>query len=112
MSDKLVGFLTGDAEVKSFAQLLPAGPKGDKGDKGDGWTDAYYTAGTGKVTFESDDGLGFVTGDLRGAKGDVGDMWKPSIDGAGNISWTQSSSTTAPTPTNIQIGRASCRERV
>ena len=101
---EIVGIIesVGPTIVIEVMDAGPEGKQGIQGEKGDGWTDAYYTPGTGKITFESDDGLGFVTGDLRGAKGDVGDMWKPSIDGAGNISWTQSSSTTAPTPTNIR----------
>ena len=37
--------------------------------KGDGWTGAYYDSGTGQLVFESEDGLGFTTGDLRVATG-------------------------------------------
>lgn len=37
--------------------------------KGDGWTGAYYNSGTGQLVFESEDGLGFTTGDLRVATG-------------------------------------------
>lgn len=33
--------------------------------RGDGWTGAYYDSGTGQLVFESEDGLGFTTGDLR-----------------------------------------------
>ena len=43
--------------------------KGEKGDKGDGYTGGTYDASTGVVTFNSNDGLGFSTGDLRGADG-------------------------------------------
>jgi hypothetical protein len=32
-----------------------------------GWTGGAYNASDGKITFSSDDGLGFVTDDLRGA---------------------------------------------
>lgn len=39
---------------------------------GKGWTEGSYNAGTGVVTFTSSDGLGFVTGDLRGADGEGG----------------------------------------
>lgn len=42
-----------------------------KGADGLGWTGGSYNAGTGKVTFASDDGLGFETGDLRGADGTI-----------------------------------------
>jgi|LSQX01.1.fsa_nt_gb hypothetical protein len=101
---EIVGILesVGPTIVIEVMDAGPEGKQGIQGEKGDGWTDAYYTPGTGKITFESDDGLGFVTDDLRGDKGDVGDMWKPSIDENGTISWSQSSSTTAPAPTNIR----------
>ena len=101
---EIVGIIesVGPTIVIEVMDAGPEGKQGIQGEKGDGWTDAYYTPGTGKITFESDDGLGFVTDDLRGDKGDVGDMWKPSIDENGTISWSQSSSTTAPTPTNIR----------
>lgn len=39
---------------------------------GQGWTGGSYDAGTGIVTFTSNDGLGFSTGDLRGATGATG----------------------------------------
>jgi hypothetical protein len=42
---------------------------GADGADGTGFTGGSYSAGTGVVTFTSDDGLGFVTGDLRGAAG-------------------------------------------
>lgn len=62
----------------------PAGPQGDPGQKGDtgdtgatgatgaGFTGASYDPATGTVTFTSDDGLGFSTGDLRGIDGQDG----------------------------------------
>ncbi len=37
--------------------------------KGDGWTGAYYDSAEGRLVFESEDGLGFTTGDLRVATG-------------------------------------------
>jgi hypothetical protein len=37
-----------------------------RGPKGDGFTGGTYDAGTGKVTFTSNDGIGFSTDDLRG----------------------------------------------
>jgi hypothetical protein len=50
------------------------GADGAAGADGLGWTGGSYNAGTGIVTFTSTDGLGFVTGDLRGADGaGVGD---------------------------------------
>lgn len=33
--------------------------------KGDGWTGAYYDPDEGRIVFESEDGLGFTTEDLR-----------------------------------------------
>lgn len=42
------------------------------GTDGLGWTGGSYNASTGIVTFTSDDGLGFATGDLRGADGQDG----------------------------------------
>lgn len=60
------------------------GGTGTNGLDGKGWTGAGYDAATGVVTFLSDDGLGFVTGDLRGATGPQGN---PGIQGpAGNDS--------------------------
>lgn len=49
--------------------------RGPSGADGDGWTGATYDAGTGVVTFTSDDGLGFATGDIRGDKGDPGALF-------------------------------------
>ena len=49
-----------------------AGADGADGADGLGWTGGSYDAGTGVVTFTSDDGLGFTTGDLRGAEGPPG----------------------------------------
>lgn len=46
------------------------GIQGIQGDQGLGFTGGSYNASTGVVTFTSDDGLGFSTGDLRG----IGDM--------------------------------------
>lgn len=44
-----------------------AGTDGTNGTDGTGWTSGSYNASNGVVTFVSDDGLGFVTGDLRSA---------------------------------------------
>ena len=41
------------------------GTDGTNGTDGTGWTSGSYNASNGVVTFVSDDGLGFVTGDLR-----------------------------------------------
>ena len=45
--------------------------------KGDGWTGAYYDSAEGRLVFESEDGLGFTTGDLRVATG-----------GPSSVEWT------------------------
>lgn len=45
------------------------GATGPAGANGLGWTGGSYNPTTGVVTFTSNDGLGFVTGDLRGADG-------------------------------------------
>ncbi|AET72511.1 hypothetical protein SXGG_00011 [Synechococcus phage S-CBP42] len=45
----------------------PRGFTGTNGEDGCGWTRGEYDYETGVVTFYSDDGLGFSTGDLRGA---------------------------------------------
>ena len=44
----------------------PTGDTGSPGNDGLGFTGGSYDSGTGVVTFTSDDGLGFATGDLRG----------------------------------------------
>ena len=41
----------------------------EDGIDGKGWTEGYYNPETGQVVFNSDDGLGFTTGDLRGSDG-------------------------------------------
>lgn len=54
------------------------GVEGGTGVDGKGWTGGTYDAATGVVTFTSDDGLEFTTGDLRGANGIDGldgNMW-------------------------------------
>lgn len=77
----------------------PTGPKGDKGETGDkgddgvdgkGWTSGSYNASNGVVTFTSDDGLGFVTGDLRGSDGKDGTDGQDgqSIQGPAGPGWT------------------------
>ena len=50
----------------------PDGPDGPQGDDGNGWTSGAYNPDNGIVTFQSDDGLGFSTTDLRGATGAPG----------------------------------------
>ena len=48
------------------------GTTGNDGPKGAGWTQGYYTASDGIVTFVSTDGLGFKTSDIRGEQGERG----------------------------------------
>ena len=50
----------------------PAGADGAPGTDGKGWTGGAYDPASGVVTFESTDGLGFSTADLRGATGPEG----------------------------------------
>lgn len=77
------------------------GGGGGGGEDGQGWTGGSYDAGTGIVTFTSDDGLGFATGDLRGAagadgatgpqgpQGDQGIQGLPGADGADGATGAQ-----------------------
>ena len=65
-------------------QGVPGDP-GDPGADGLGWTGGSYDDSDGTVTFTSDDGLGFSTGDLRGSDGDPGAPGTPGVDGLG---WT------------------------
>lgn len=68
------------------------GPKGDNGTDGAdglGWTGGSYDPATGVVTFTSDDGLGFATGDLRGADGTgTGTVTSVDITGGAGIDAT------------------------
>ncbi|MCJ8335735.1 MAG: hypothetical protein MJH10_16105 [Epibacterium sp.] len=65
------------------------GGGGGAGQDGLGWTGGSYNAGTGVVTFSSDDGLGFSTGDLRGAQGDIGPQGVQGIQGIQGIQGVQ-----------------------
>ena len=47
------------------------GPTGLTGATGDGFTGGSYDPSTGRITFNSDDGLGFFTSDVRGAASTV-----------------------------------------
>ena len=60
------------------------GPAGQDGKDGKGWTGGSYAEGTGRVTFASDDGLGFSTGDLRGSNGQAGTDGKGFTGGTYN----------------------------
>ena len=79
-SDDGLGFSTSDlrgadgADGSDGADGAPGinGTNGTNGTDGDGFTGGSYNASTGVVTFTSDDGLGFSTGDLRGTDGSDG----------------------------------------
>jgi hypothetical protein len=58
------------------------GTNGTNGTNGTGFTGGSYNSGTGVVTFTSNDGLGFSTGDLRGADGANGTDGADGADGA------------------------------
>ncbi len=62
-----------------------SGGTGTNGLDGLGWTGAGYDASTGVVTFLSSDGLGFVTGDLRGATGPQGPQGIQGPAGADSV---------------------------
>jgi len=63
--------------LKQDGELVPVSG-GSTGADGKGWTGGTYDPATGTVTFTSDDGLEFTTGDLRGADG---------IDGLDGTMW-------------------------
>lgn len=70
----------GDETHAVLRFAIPQGGKGDPGNDGLGWTGATYDPATGVVTFVSNDGLGFTTGDLRGQDGQDG---QDGADGIG-----------------------------
>ena len=57
-------------------------PNGATGATGLGFDGGSYNPGTGQVEFTSADGLGFITGDLRGATGATGPQGNNGIQGA------------------------------
>ena len=72
-----------DTQENSEVILQPIVSRGDgkNGVDGKGFTGGSYDNTTGVVTFTSDDGLGFVTGDLRGADGVDGTNGTDGVDG-------------------------------
>lgn len=59
-----------DSTTNSVVFDKPAdGVDGNTGATGQGFTGGYYNSSTGTVTFTSNDGLGFITQDLRGTDG-------------------------------------------
>ncbi len=79
--------LTTENETITIVELTP-GVLGGSGVDGKGWTGGSYASGTGIVTFTSDDGLGFVTDDLRGTNGTDGDDGADGSDGADGVTPT------------------------
>ena len=57
------------------------GEDGADGSDGKGFTGGSYDTSTGIVTFTSNDGLGFATGDLRGATGATGQQGEQGENG-------------------------------
>lgn len=82
--------ISGNVTIKGALQALGGVAGVGAGNDGDGWTGASYDPQTGIVTFTSDDGLGFQTGDLRGADGDDG------ADGADGATFDYGSSLPSP----------------
>jgi hypothetical protein len=77
-SDSAVSVNTGQTEAVSVetgvvgpVSVASKGVQGNDGANGAGFTGGSYDAATGKVTFTSDDGLGFSTDDLRGSGSQV-----------------------------------------
>jgi len=66
------------------------GTNGTDGTNGKGWTSGHYDHENGTVTFESDDDLGFTTGDLHGADGADGKGWVSGeyLEGSGRVQFT------------------------
>jgi trimeric autotransporter adhesin len=56
----------GDISLGDGTTLATLAVSTGRGPKGDGFTGGEYDASTGVVTFTSNDGIGFSTGDLRG----------------------------------------------
>lgn len=83
-SDDGLGFSTTDLRGADGADGTNGtnGTNGTDGADGQGFTGGSYDAGTGVVTFTSDDGLGFSTADLRGADGADGTNGTNGTDGA------------------------------
>ena len=73
---------TGPAGAPGADSTVP-GPAGADGADGLGFTGGSYDSGTGIITFTSDDGLGFATGDLRGDAGLPGADGAAGADGLG-----------------------------
>jgi len=74
------------AGVRSW--ITPAvggGSGGTNGTDGKGWTGATYDSATGIVAFASTDGLGFLTGDIRGSDGAQGVSGGQGIPGLQGI---------------------------
>lgn len=82
----LAGFSDDTAgAAKTVVGSIAAPANGVNGTDGKGFTGASYNSNTGIITFNSDDGLGFTTDDLRGPQGPAGQDGPQGIQGpAGN----------------------------
>jgi hypothetical protein len=87
ISTSALGFIYNGTTWELTISIAGAqGIQGIQGLTGDGFTGGSYASGTGIVTFTSNDGLGFVTSDLRGADGADGDGFTGgSYDGGTGI---------------------------
>ena len=82
-SDDGLGFSTGNLKGADGTNGTNGsdGADGNDGADGEGFTGGSYNSSSGVVTFTSDDGLGFSTGDLRGADGPPGNDGADGQDG-------------------------------
>ena len=74
-SDQSSGTIGPIGPVGPAGPTGPVGPTGETGPAGAdglGWTGVTYDSSTGRITFTSDDGLGYVTDDLRPSGGGSG----------------------------------------
>ena len=85
-------------EMPAISGANIKGPKGDKGDPGLG-VPAPTQADAGKVPMVNEDGTGYVLREVSAGGGDAGQpgtdgedggYYTPSVDTAGNLSWTPS----------------------
>lgn len=81
----------------------PQGVQGLKGDKGDQGLkgDTGLTGSLGPQGPKGDTGSKGATGAI-GSQGDKGDIWRPSVDSSGNISWVINNGATPPSIVNIK----------
>ena len=78
------------------------GNPGTPGTDGKGWTSGNYNSSNGVVTFNSSDGLGFSTGDLRGSAATV-DVGSTTTGGSGSAAQVTNSGTTSAAVFNFTV---------